>query len=175
MSKTGVLYIAESNGMLKIGHSSSLSNRISILKCSAPDLELIWSSEHMRNRQEVEREVHRVMKPFKYKGEWFKCDVKLAVSNCESVIKAIGEMGSGDFDDDLFDSKLIDARCTAAGYLCRVLHDENLDMISEYIKHSDATNEQIKNFMKKDKTEKIIEVFKYFAKVGFALLKTDEH
>jgi hypothetical protein len=175
MKKSGVIYLVKSDGLLKIGHTSDIEKRLSTLRCSAPDLKLIWSSEQLLNRRDVEKEIHRVMSEFKYKREWFNCDESFAELNCKSVIDSIGELGHTSLDDDEFESKLIDSKCIYAGYLCRVLHDQNLDMISGYIKHSDATDEEIQEFIKKDKAQKIIKAFEYFSKIGFSMLKTNDH
>lgn len=60
-------YLLKANGLYKIGKSKNVSKRIKQLRTASPDIKLIAYIDI-----DIEKELHLILLPYKYKLEWYK-------------------------------------------------------------------------------------------------------
>lgn len=67
MSSQYYTYLLEANGLYKIGKTKNIKRRINQLRTASPDIKLLAYID-----LDIEKELHQILYPFRYKLEWYK-------------------------------------------------------------------------------------------------------
>lgn len=75
-TKLGFIYFIKAGGMIKIGYTKNLKERMTTIQVSMPiKIELIGV---MEGTQSFERELHHLFREHKERGEWFRDEGRIA-------------------------------------------------------------------------------------------------
>jgi len=66
-----MIYFIESNNYLKVGYTSNITNRMKQYATHNPDFHLLYVIE---GDEKLEKEIHRELKDYHYRLEWFYID-----------------------------------------------------------------------------------------------------
>ena len=136
--KGGFVYIMKnSNNEFKIGSTNNVKNRLSNIKCGCPSVELLFKSDVLSNRVQVESAIHKELKSYNSGGEWFNCSEGTAVSVVTGLISSIGIVINKGQTVDLeeFESDLEWSKIQATGVLCKSHSDRHRYIIDRYMSY----------------------------------------
>jgi len=81
--------------IIKIGMSDNPSKRITTIECASGfPLELVYESEPILRPQVTEKLIHRLLKDYNTRGEWFEVSVEEAI---KVINKAVSEANTGEY------------------------------------------------------------------------------
>ena len=139
----GFVYIIKNkNGEFKVGNTIDIKKRLSSIRCGCPSANLVFKSEVLNNRNEVERFVHKKLSTHRVGGEWFRCSENHAVKTVKDAIVNIGlfaeegqttEIGGIQSDIELSNLQTV-------GILCRINAVDHHVVIERYIAYLKSTN-----------------------------------
>lgn len=89
MEKVKKIYVAEYNGLYKIGVSNNVQRRISQLKCGCPTINVLFESTYLINAFEIEKFLHGIFKDKSVGGEWFS---EIVLQKVENIVKEYGKV-----------------------------------------------------------------------------------
>ena len=140
--KGGFVYIFKNNkNEFKVGSTNNVRNRLSNIKCGCPSAELLFKSEVLSNRLEVEKAAHTALLRYSAGGEWFDCselDVLSAVN--ESIFNIGKVVGGGQvIDSEEFESRLNWVKVQRTGVLCEINSKSQKHIIERYKLHLETT------------------------------------
>ena len=88
-SRVKRIYVAEYNGIFKIGASKDVENRISQLSCACPTIRIVYQSNYLSNAFEIEKELHSLCKGKSIGGEWFS---NVSIEEIRKFVERKGEI-----------------------------------------------------------------------------------
>lgn len=82
---TGV-YVVGSRGLIKIGRTRNIDRRFPELQVASPyKLTLLHFERCGERAAEIEKNAHRLLGPWRYKGEWFTASLRVALIAIDAV------------------------------------------------------------------------------------------
>ncbi len=140
--KGGFVYIFKNNkNEFKVGSTNNVKNRLSNIKCGCPSAELLFKSDVLSNRLEVEKATHAALLKYNTGGEWFDCSEFDVLSAVNESISNIGKVvGEGQVvDSEEFESRLNWVKIQRTGILCEINSKNHKHIIERYKSHLETT------------------------------------
>ena len=139
----GFVYIIKNkNGEFKIGNTINIKKRLSNIRCGCPSAKLIFKSEVLNNRNEVEGFVHNKLSTHRVGGEWFNCSESHAVKTVKGAIVDIGLVADEGQTTDIggIQSDIEFSNLQTVGILCKINAINHPLVIERYKAYLKSTN-----------------------------------
>lgn len=168
-SKGFVYIMMNGSGNCKVGHSINPEKRLSQLSCGDKSIKLMFVSDELSNRVDIESLCHRKLSAYSIKGEWF--DVELEKAK-EVVINAVADIGENTEEDTswVFENKLLENKLLAVGYKAKIFasSDTGKAIIFSYMERiSSPQNKAYRDmFLEKCEADQYLVACEFFTKLS---------
>lgn len=122
------VYVMESREALKVGVSRNPEERLKALSVGNPDIRVIYKSPPVSNAYSAENAVHKALKSFQIKNEWFRGIGRDEV--IRTVKKCVSEFGCGNEKESMLTDKILKEFQSYHDNILQELQDE-IDVINQ--------------------------------------------